>query len=380
MSKPKTTYTSNFPDSPYPGNTRQERSLQDSVLAQRARDYNIHDEEIKALQNYVGPHPESGWTQGDDTVNERIVRLGGTGACSEEGDICNYDAIDPSGFMVQNTGILITHWTNPTGIPWEPPVPPVPDGAPPWPGPGGPPPPGPGPGGGGPNGDPVGPTDPYPAPTAPWNPDSPTTQPFGPWTDPTPGTDGGLEWNKLDFLQWVIWKLDTSMLMHEWQSGETINVQPRTYTDYMEPMRLLVELLEGWPTSRVNPATLTPPRISLFDLLLPMSGVLNFILGRLGISVAKGTISGDTIIFTPAGNINGLTAGATAKEVASWISTNSHASHDASHLIDVRVSPGGGTIVGGEVQGTAIYELLLDNTIDPAGEIIVLYSSTLFHA
>src|SRR3990167_1174935 len=383
MSKPKTTYTSQFPDKVYVPTLAQERSGQEGVHIQTALSQNNEPKiEIAALQGYVGPHPTVGWEIGDDTINERIVRLCGTGACAEEGDICNYDSIDPSGFIVQNTGILETHWVNPTGIAWTPPVPPVPAGAPPWPGPGGPPPPGPGLGGGGPDGDPVGPTDPYPPPTAPWRPDSPSTQPFGPWTNPTPGTDGGLEWNKLDFIQWILWKLDTSMLRHEWQSGETINIGPRTYTDYPEPITRLVELLESWPTSRVNPSALNPPRISLFDLLLPLSGIANFILGILGISVAVGTISGSTVIFTTPGNISGGTAGATAAEIGAILSNSSHASFNTSNITDVRVSPAGPTIVGGGVAGPAIYEILFSGALDTTSgtEVMVFYRSTLFHA
>jgi hypothetical protein len=147
MPQPTTTYNCSYPDVIYPGNTQQERSLANNALIQRARDYNIHDEEIKCLQQYIGPHPVAGWTPGGPgglgrTINTRITRILGTGDCIEQGIICNFGSgggsgigkgIDPSGLILAKTGEL-PEFTNP-GTGWVPLYPPDPSGVycPPFP-------------------------------------------------------------------------------------------------------------------------------------------------------------------------------------------------------------------------------------------------------
>ena len=52
-----TGYSSNYPEEYYDGNTQGERTVQDAEVIARARDYNTHDEELKAIQTTIGVYP-----------------------------------------------------------------------------------------------------------------------------------------------------------------------------------------------------------------------------------------------------------------------------------------------------------------------------------
>lgn len=67
---PNTTYQAVFPSALYAGNTQQETAgLTSNPRVQQALDYNIHDEEIKAIQQTVG------LVTGTQTVAERLTSV-----------------------------------------------------------------------------------------------------------------------------------------------------------------------------------------------------------------------------------------------------------------------------------------------------------------
>jgi len=89
-----TDYSSSFPDSLYGGNTQNERMSQDAEVIARARDYNIHDEEIKAIEEAIGTHPEG--TDPTGSIHQRIYDL--------EQQSQDLDSLPASSVTIDTTG------------------------------------------------------------------------------------------------------------------------------------------------------------------------------------------------------------------------------------------------------------------------------------
>jgi hypothetical protein len=112
-----------------------------------------------------------------------------------------------------------------------------------------------------------------------------------------------------------------------------------------------------------------------------MSGVLNFMLGILGISVAVGSIAGTEITFTATPGINGGTAGTTVTEVAALLCNNSHSSYDTANIIDLKGAPAGGSILGTGANGPGSYRVTFGVTLNQPtkSQVLVFYRKQVLH-
>ena len=344
MSEPRSDYNAAYPTDLYKGNLQQERA-ESGRLVVNARDYNIHDKEIRALQAYLGiaspafdPAGPSGSTGA--TIVDRLISIAGTASCWEDGTICDYsnpNGIDPSGFVISTTAI-ITRWVDPTGVPAVPDTPPIPTiVGNPWPGPGGPGIPGnPVPVPGGQGGAP-----PYPGGSF-----------DGISWSPPPGLLGGAAFDSdhpnsygvTDFLRWVMWAIGTNFTRHKWNSAETINFQPAPYADLRNIWKTVVDLFNGWPSSRTNPSTAAVA--SIFDVILPLVTLAEFALDTFNIKVVVVTANGTTLTsFSTPNGMNGGKANGAVPPIA--VLTNRNDSLGLrSQITRVETSPGAVDISG----------------------------------
>lgn len=111
---PSTTYQSNFANALYPGNLQDERITNDAAALARARDYNIHDVEIKAIQNAIGTFPAG--TDPEGSILRRLYDIEGSSGHSQ---VHNYDGSDHAGTLsltkikvnITNTmGTIVNNW------------------------------------------------------------------------------------------------------------------------------------------------------------------------------------------------------------------------------------------------------------------------------
>ncbi|MHA2066479.1 MAG: hypothetical protein ACXABY_19075, partial [Candidatus Thorarchaeota archaeon] len=295
MASPTTTYTSGFPDIVWPGNLKQERSLQQNVLLQRARDYNILDREVCQTQAYIGLHPIQGWAPGDDTLNDRLVKLGGTGSCPEDGEFCNYFGIaglDPQATgYVQTTGTWFgTDWISPTGVFGDPNNPGLPGL------PGNPPPP---------PKNPLSPMEPWQkpgidpdkngggdaAPKFPGDGDGFDGRDFFP-----PGEPVEPEWAVKNHMLYQNFISEALAFRINTLSSENILLQPLSYSELLPFFTRLIETWDEFPSARTKPSQMD--RAALLDVLLPLVGRILQVTDLIGIQWAKGTIADDGTYIT----------------------------------------------------------------------------------
>jgi hypothetical protein len=344
MAVPRTTYTSTYPDDKYSGNIQQERTESGRLIA-NARDYNIHDVEIRALQCFLGftgpgsgfgPFNPSGPKPGTgDTIVDRLIRIAGTSSvvCIDEAAICNYNGpngIDPSGTTyISTTATWVgAPWLNPgVGVPGVPPVPPVnPNPGPavvPWPKPGG------------------APQGPVPFFPAPFNPPVPP----GPFSLAGPAAMDMDEW-----LRYIQWLTTLNAYRHDSLSSETINIWARVYDELPSAIREVVSLLDGWPSGRTLPSTLN--RASLLDATFSSMAVVKHLLSGLGIGIYTGTVTAGYVNFTTTSPFDAGAPGRSAGDLVTLLSNNYHASFDSSNLLDLETHPGGVAVTGPQVAGS----------------------------
>ncbi len=362
MANPTTTYESGFPDIVYPGNTREERSLQENVLLQRARDYNIHDEEIKALQSYVGTAPNAGWQVGDTTLTDRVTSIGGTGSCPEGGTFCDYfgsSGIDPqaTGYIAMTGTWFGDPWISPTGVfgdpnspgvpglPGQPPPPPVvaPPQPVPWPRPGVE-----DTHGGGPK-----------APQFPGDGDGFDGRDFFP-----PGEPVEPEWAVLNHMLFQNFISEGLSYRINTLSSENILLQPLPYTELLPNFKDVIEMWDEYPTSRTKPSV--ADRAGIIDLLWPLAGMTWQMAKAMGLQWYKGTISADGLEIqfdTGSDTLNTGTKGTSANEIA-WIGSNfNHSSLTNSNILQFRTDPGDVNVTAQGLQAAGVYHLLLSVAI-----------------
>jgi hypothetical protein len=369
MANPTTNYSSGWADVIYPGNTQQERSLADNRLIQRARDYNIHDEEIKAIQAYLGAHPTQGWTPtasgpGFGTINDRFNRIAGTGNTIDQGVIHNYGGptgIDPNGLILGKTGELSEFVIPNTGcIPLEPPTPsgiynPVFPSEPPW--------------------DPP-PTTPFPEypvpPGYPWpNPDTnptdnPDAYPMGPW------------------MQWVTWAVGYSQVVWQVQNAGNINLGPAglIWDGMPDPWKNL--LLAG-PVFNETTAYMPVPagqafttpdtlgRASMFDAFDVTLSVLSALKNSLKIDFVVLTGDGDTVISAnPGTDVNFGVTGADHADIFTVICSDI----DALDLTLDQVEIGAVKQVGFQTS-PGVLDWRFDAAVPNGARVVVVYQSGL---
>ena len=376
MAKPVASYNPLYPNAKDPLNTQQERTTATNQLIARAADYNQHDEMLRALECYLGIHPVS-WQTGDDTVNDRLVRIGGTAGCWEAGTICGYDTIDPSGWYIDKTGFIGT-WIDPTGVPGVGPA--APNGPQPtgiaWPGPGGPPPNGvqpnpplpgnPNPGNpGNPPGD-VNPYNPPPFPGGPFGPAAPGggQRPWNPPFNPGGAPLRPLEWTTQDYLRFLNWKVDTNMLRHEWANASNINFWDRNYASLFPSVTDTIELIDGWPNARPLPSV--EGQATMFDWMLPANGLVQQMSRAMGIQWFPGTIQagGLEIDFdTSSTPINGGNGSTPASSVVFLLAPTAHATTSSTNIADMRTEPGDVSIITGGMATGGAHNILLTTAI-----------------
>jgi hypothetical protein len=111
---PSTTYQSSFPAALYPGNLQDERITNDARALARARDYNTHDVEIRAIQNAIGTYPAG--TQPTGSILRRLYDIEGSSGHTQ---VHSHDGSDHSGKLsmsnvevnITNTmGTIIQNW------------------------------------------------------------------------------------------------------------------------------------------------------------------------------------------------------------------------------------------------------------------------------
>lgn len=339
MAEPRTTYQSPYPSDKFQGNVQQERT-ESGRLVSNARDYNIHDVEIRALQCFLGlattiggfspsgPKPGTG-----DTIVDRLRRIAGTASCWEDGTICDYsgpDGIDPgaTNYIATTATYLGEDWIDPTALPPTPPpfpLDPLPPGVP-WPGPGG------------------GSFQYTPPafPGAPWVP----PPPVGPAAPTLP-----FQWFAKFGIQY--WQYVQAENAYRWaaQSAETINFWPRPLSDLWEWITDLISLGDNWPVGRVPSAT---DRASIFDVLLGNSIVSQLVRRAFGIAVYPGTISGTVITFdTGTDVLDSGAPGATVGDTILVLSTLNNSTYERANLIDLQNAATTSILGTGPVAGAA---------------------------
>lgn len=354
MSEPTTSYQSQYPGDKYEGNIQRERSLANDRLVAAARDYNIHDVEIRALQCFLGfagpggfgPFDPAGPKPGTgDTIVDRLIRIAGTASdsvCVDDGLICNYfgpDGIDPTGqnYIDTTASWIGPAWINPIAIPGVPPVPPFNPQGPavvPWPKPGG---------GvvGGPGGF-VWPLPPWPVAPGFFSLAGPQALAFRDWLL----AYGAL--SQTNALRWLV------------QSSETINFWSRVYDELPSALREIVDVFDSWLSARTLPSVLN--RASIFDVLAPTASIVRHLLSAFRVGVYTGTVTGGHISFTTTSPFDAGAPGRPAGDLITIISNNYDASYDSSNLLDIETHPGGTPVTGIQpagsyrVTGTAAFD------------------------
>jgi hypothetical protein len=371
MANPTTNYSSGYPDAIYPKNTQQERSLADNRLIQRARDYNIHDQEICALQQYIGVHPTPGWSPtsgptsggpGGGTINERITYIGGTGNCIEQGVICNYGGvggIDPGGLILAKTGELPEFVTPPTGcIPLEPPSPsgfynPVFPDPPPW-----------------------------NPPTNPSYPPYPVPDDY-PWpTDFDPEVDDGFPMGT--WMQYMMWGVGYSQVQWQAQNAGNINLGPAGLTragtpgpwvDLMESAPVITESTQHMPIPEGQTFSTAAERdrfamIDAFDITLTTLAALKNMLGvDYMVLTGNGT---DTISYNPGTAVNFGTDGADHANVFTVISSDIDAlnlTFDQAEIAAVKLD--------GFITSPGTVDWVFDTPVPSGARVVLVYQSSI---
>lgn len=357
MPEPTTSYQARYPNDKYPGNTQQERSLANERLVAEARKYNKHDEEIQAIQCFLGlaktPFDPSGPDPGTGTtIIDRLTRIGGTAeGCLEEGILCNYggpDGIDPSAASyIDTTGDWIgAPWIDPTGLPPRPPAAPIPGGggpaAAPWPGPGG-------------GGNPGGPVFPVP----PWVPPAPAgpVQPTLPW-----------QWFLKYGIQYWQWVQATNAWRWSVQSGEVINLWSRPYDELWEFFTDIINLFGTWPTGRTSPSA--DNRASIFDVLLGDTIIAQLLKEALGIKVYTGTVSSGEIEFdTGSDPLDTGAPGVSVGDILVVVSNNVDSTYAKANFTDLENDSAVSVLGTGVVAGAAgPFHLIAGSALDePTG-------------
>lgn len=350
MSEPTTSYQARYPGDQYPGNTQRERSQANDRLVALARDYNIHDEEIKALQAFLGlpatPFSPSGPRPGTgDTIIDKLTRVGGTGGCIEDAEICNYAGplgIDTTARSFINTTAAIDGWINPTAVPSQPGPPPFNplDPGVPWFGPGG--------------GNPV--------PPPPGGVPDSGVPPFG--------GGGDITWflkNRLILGNYFQWMAQYRLAM---QSGETVNFWPRPFSDLFAAVAAIVNLINDWPSGRQEPAV--TGRVSIFDVLTPTSVIAQLLLKGFGISVYPGSISGSHIIFnTGVKTLDAGAPGSTTGDIVVVLSSLKSSTYEPSNFTDLQTHPGGVSKLGQGTQPAGTYRIVGSSAFATPSEVLV---------
>jgi hypothetical protein len=382
MARPQASYDPLFPNAKDPRNTQLERTTADNNLIARAADANRVDEILQVLMTYLGTHPFN-WAEGDDTVNDRIVRIGGTAACFGKGTICNYatptTGIDPigGGFVATTGEYFDGGWIGRNGIFGAPGIPgtavlppfaPIPPIIPqtgvavPWPNPGG------GNPGAGPRG---------------LNPVIPQF-PIGP--DELPQLTNPWEWFAEFGLKY--WDFVRRANAFRWatQSSENILVQPSVWDEILALFRELAGYIDGWPSSRTDPSDLNPGRASIFDVLFPVAGITRQLTHALGIEWYAGTISADgaNIGFdTGTDLLNTGHENTDVTKIALIVSNLDDTSLRNTNVDAIETDPGGVDKVGQGLQTAGAYRLSLTSAVpsdnrpagsDPASVMVGVYT------
>lgn len=269
MATPRNNHTARYPGDKDPANPQHARRESDNRFIKLASDYNLHDAILQAIMCFVGfdenfdptgpaTGPDGKTPGSGSTIIERIIRIGGTGYCLDDGDIWNYGGtygVDPGGLNLSKTGepALDPIVNPPDG--WIPLNPVDPSGivCPEFPTP--PPPPWPVPPG-------------YPD----YNPDNSDTYPFGPW------------------MQYVSWAIAAQQAAWQVQNAQNINLGPggMVRAGFPAPWLDLMRSGQLYPlttTEMVPTPGLTIPdfdttnMVSVWDAV---STLMNFVTGMAG--------------------------------------------------------------------------------------------------
>ncbi len=264
MAEPTTNYEAGYPDFIDELLLVFEQSQandRDKVLA---RFHNAQEKKIQALMEYLGVHPFQGWDPANpaagpttsQTINERIINIGGTGSCLEQGVICNYlgsNGIDPTGLVLTMVNDL-PEFKNP-GTGWIPTNPPNPyPSCPPFPE-----------------------EPPYPTPTPTGFPTPPGYNPDTyPWPIPGFDPDTGFEYPMGPWMQFITWAVGSLFAAYQARNISNINFGPAgiPFSKLPQVWQKLLTLPKVFPNTTVNmPAgagtpfnnPLTTDRASLLD-------------------------------------------------------------------------------------------------------------------
>jgi hypothetical protein len=165
-----------------------------------------------------------------------------------------------------------------------------------------------------------------------------------------------------DFLRWLMWSVGTNFIRHQWSSAETINFQPAPYADLRNIWKTVVDLFDGWPSTRTDPSTAEVA--SIFDLVFPLVTLAEFALDAFNIKVAIVEADGTTLTsFATADGFNGGKESGTVPPIAVLTNRNDGLGL-RSQITRVETDPGA-VDISGTLSGVANHRIVWGGGNEP---------------